>query len=260
MKRFISFCVVAALLSLNVARAQSVLDQLGLSKITGGKTLDSSVPLSQDQMVGALKDALANGVKSAVGELGRTNGFFTNATLRIPMPDKLQKVEKTLRTLHQEKMADEFVLTMNRAAEQAVPVAVDVFADAVKQMSIADAKSILTGPTNAATLYFRKTTSTNLTVRFLPIVKKATDAAHVTKAYKAMMNKSEQLTSSDAFGGFLKSGSEYLNNKAVDVDGYVTDKALDSLFKLVAVEEAKIRSSPAARTTELLQTVFGALK
>lgn len=260
MKRIISWCAVLTVFVSIEVRADGFLD--GLSKITGGsKTLDSSIPLSQDQMVGALKDALAKGVKNAVGELGRSNGFFTNANLRIPMPDKLAKVEKTMRALHQEKMADEFVLTMNRAAEQAVPVAVDVFADAVKQMSIADAKNILTGPTNAATTYFRKVTSTNLTAKFLPIVKKATDSAHVTSAYKSMMNKSEQLTSSDSFGGgFLKSGSDYLNSKAIDIDGYVTDKALDSLFKMVAAEEGKIRASPAARTTELMQTVFGALK
>ncbi len=259
MKRFLSICVLALVLSFPEARAQSVLDNLGLSKITG-KALDSSIPLSQDQMVGALKEALSKGVKGAIGELGRPNGFFTNAALRIPMPEKLQTVEKTLRALKQEKMADDFVLTMNRAAEQAVPVTVDVFADVVKQMSITDARNILTGPTNAATQYFRKVTATNLTAKFLPIVKKATADNKVTGAYKKMMGKSEELTSSDSFGGFLKSGASLVNTKTVDVDAYVTDKALDSLFKLVAIEEGKIRQNPAERTTQLLQKVFGAVK
>jgi hypothetical protein len=188
-----------------------------------------------------------------VGQLGHDGGFLTNLTVKIQMPEKLVLVEKTLRSLKQDKLADNFVAAMNHAAEQAVPEATSVFADAVRQMSIDDAKSILTGPTNAATEFFRRNTSTNLFVRFHPIVEKATASAGVTSAYKKMTaaanGSSNVLTKS--LGGLM--GSD-----AMDVDTYVTNKALDGLFKMVADEEGKIRANPAARTTDLLQKVFGA--
>jgi len=163
------------------------------------------------------------------------------------MPEKLAKVEKTLRALKQEQLADDFMLTMNRAAEQAVPEAASILGNAVKQMTLADAKGILTGGTNAATLFFRRTSETNLLTRFLPIVQKATAQTGVTAAYKQMVDK----TSGGLFSGFVKT-------QAPDLDGYVTQKALDGLFVMVADEERRIRENPAARTTEILQKVFGA--
>ena len=147
--------------------------------------------------------------------------------------------------MKQEKYADDFVNTMNRAAEQAVPVAGSVFADAVQQMSIADAKTILVGTNNAATEYFRKVTQTNLFARFQPIVKNATEQTGVTSAYKQMMDKA-------SFAGSL------LGPDAGDIDGYITHKALDGLFVKIADEEQRIRENPVARTTDLLQKVFGA--
>ena len=130
--------------------------------------------LSQDQMVQGLKDALAKGLQQAIAGLGHDGGFLTNLDVKIPMPEKMQKVEATLRAMKQDKLADDFVATMNHAAEQAVPEAGSVFADALKQMTIEDAKSILSGPNDAATQYFQKTTQTNLYTRFYPIVQKAT--------------------------------------------------------------------------------------
>ena len=147
--------------------------------------------LSQDQVVQGLKEALGKGVQQAVSRLGHEGGFLTNLDVKIPMPEKLRTVEKTLRALKQDKLADEFVTTMNHAAEQAVPEAAGVFGDAVKGMSIADAKTILTGTNNAATQYFRRTTETNLYAKFLPIVKQATDQTGVTSAYKQLMEKAE---------------------------------------------------------------------
>jgi hypothetical protein len=209
--------------------------------------------LSQDQLVGGLKQALSNGLQHAIGTLGHDGGFLTNLNVKIPMPEKLQLVEKTLRSLKQDKLADNFVTTMNHAAEQAVPEAAAVFADAVRQMSIDDAKAILIGPTNAATQFFRRTTETNLFARFHPIVQKATAATGVTSAYKKMTAAANGSSSSltKSFGGLL--GSD-----AMDVDTYVTNKALEGLFKMVADEEAKIRANPAARTTDLLKQVFSA--
>ena len=212
--------------------------------------------LSQDQMVTGLKEALAKGLQQAVGRLGHDGGFLTNLNVKIPLPDKLKKVETTLRSMKQDKLADDFVTTMNRAAEQAVPEAASVFAQAVKQMTIEDAKSILTGPNDAATQYFKKTTSTNLYPRFYPIVQKATEKTGATAAYKNVMAEAGKTKSLGSFGSVL---GGLLEKESLDLDGYVTTKAMDGLFMMVAEEEKQIRQNPVARTTDILQKVFGAL-
>ena len=209
--------------------------------------------LSQDQLVGGLKEALSNGLEHAVGQLGHQGGFLTNLEVKIQMPERLKLVEKTLRSRKQQKLADDFVASMNHAAEQAVPEAASVFADAVRQMTIEDAKAILTGPNDAATQYFRRTTATNLFERFHPIVQKATASAGVTSTYKKMT-----AAAAGSNNSFTKSLGGLMGSDAMDVDTYVTNKALDGLFKMVAGEEAKIRANPAARTTDLLQKVFSA--
>ncbi len=210
--------------------------------------------LSQDQMVQGLKEALGKGVQQAVGGLGRQNGFLSDPSVKIPMPENLQKVERTLRTLRQDKLADEFVTTMNRAAEKAVPEAAAVLGDSVKQMTITDAKSILTGTNNAATQYFRRTSETNLYERFLPIVQKATEETGVTGAYKKMTAKA-----SGGLGGLGGLSGTLLGIQAPDLDDYVTRKTLDGLFVKIADQEKLIRENPVARTTDLLQKVFGAV-
>jgi len=173
------------------ARAD-LLQQLGLSKSksdtnqTSGLSLNA---LSQDQMIGGLKEALAKRVQNAITQLGHDDGFLTNLNVKIPMPEKLRTAEKTLRTLKQEKLADDFVHSMNNAAEKAVPEAASVFSDAIKQMTIGDAKAILTGTNNAATQYFRRVTETNLFARFCPIVTNATQQVGVTAYYKQMLTQ-----------------------------------------------------------------------
>ena len=253
--------VLIAILLWSVSSRAGLLDKLGTyasnsapASATGsGATSAALNALSSDQLVGGLKQALSNGLQHAVGQLGHDGGFLTNLNVKIQMPDKLALVEKTLRSLKQDKLADNFVTAMNHAAEQAVPEATSVFADAVRQMSIDDAKAILTGPTNAATQFFRRTTSTNLFTRFHPIVQKATASAGVTSAYKKMT-----AAASGSSNSLTKSLGGMMGSDAMDVDTYVTNKALDGLFKMVADEEAKIRANPAARTTDLLQKVFGA--
>jgi hypothetical protein len=192
-------------------------------------------------------------VQHAVTNLGHDGGFLTNLDVKIPIPAKLQSVEKTLRFLKQDKMADEFVATMNHSAEQAVPQAAGVFGDAIKAMSIQDAKNILTGTNNAATQYFRRVTQTNLFAKFLPIVKQATDQTGVTSAYNRFMEKASQ---NNPLGSL---GESLLGAESVDLDSYVPGKALDGLFTMIAQEEARIRQNPVARTSELLQKVFGAV-
>jgi hypothetical protein len=222
-----------------------------------GEAQTTLAGLSQDQAVQGLKDALAKGLQGAIANLGHDGGFLTNLNVKIPMPEKLQTVEKAVRAMKQDKLADDFVNTMNHAAEQAVPEAASVFADALKQMSIEDAKGILSGPNDAATQYFQKTTQTNLYAKFYPIVQKATAQTGVTAAYKNLMAKANVTQGLGSFGNTLS--SSLLGKDSMDVDAYVTNKALDGLFKMVAAEEQQIRQNPVARTTATLQKVFGAL-
>jgi len=230
----ILFILIAAwLLIIPIARAD-LLDSLGFGKSKtnqpAGLPANWAASLSQDQMIQGLKEALGKGLQQAIANLGHDGGFLTNLNVKIPMPEKLRTVEKTLRAMKQDNLADEFVTTMNRAAEQAVPAAGSVFVDAVKNMSIEDAKAILAGSNDAATQFFRKTTGTNLFESFLPIVKNATDKAGVTSAYKRVMEKAN---GTKLLGSF---GNSFLNSDAMDVDGYVTNKAMDGLFKMVAEE------------------------
>ncbi len=229
------------------------LDQLKSAFTSTNASAAATSALTSDQMVGGLKEALSKGVEQAVASLGREGGFLTNLNVRIPMPEKLQSVEKALRAVGQHQLADDFVGSMNHAAEKAVPVAAGVFGDAIKQMTIADAKSILSGPDDAATQFFRRATATNLHAKFYPIVQKATDQVGVTAQYKQMMNK---FAAADTLNGlFGKRPTTKLGT--ADIDTYVTDKALDGLFKMVAEEEKNIRANPLARTSDLLQRVFG---
>lgn len=228
--------------------AADVLDRLGLTK--GAESLAA---LSQDQVMSGLKEALARGVQLAVTNLGRTDGFLKDAGVRIPLPESLRKVERGLRAAGQSHLADEFVTTMNRAGEQAVPEAAGVLGDAVRQMTAADAKAIAVGTNTAATDYFRRTAQTNLYARFLPIVKKATEATGVTAAYKRMTEKAG-LGGLGSLGGL---GGTSLGKESLDLDAYVTRKSLDGLFTKIAEQEKSIRDNPAARTTDLLQKVFG---
>jgi hypothetical protein len=248
----IAFVVVLGLCAGTVHSAD-LLDKIGLTKGT-----PSLSALSQEQVMSGLKEALAKGVQMAVTNLGKPDGFLKDVSVRIPLPESLKKVEKGLRAVGQSQLADEFVTTMNRAGEQAVPEAAAVLGDAVRQMSVADAKAIATGTNTAATDYFRRTAGTNLYTRFLPIVKKATEATGVTAAYKRMTEKAS-LGGQGGFGGLGGLAGNTLGKDSVDIDAYVTRKALDGLFVKIAEQEKAIRENPAARTTDLLQKVFGSL-
>ncbi len=201
--------------------------------------------LSNTEMVAGLKEALSEGTQFAVDSLGKEGGFLDNSKVKIPMPDSLSWVEKSLRTLHQDELADEFIDTMNHAAERAVPEAAVIFGAAIRNMSIEDAQEILTGPDDAATQYFRTSTQAELTERMRPIVEEATAQTGVTSAYKNMTARAGGMTS-------------LLPGDATDLDGYVTSKTLDGLFIMIAEEEKKIRENPLARSTDLLKKVFGA--
>jgi hypothetical protein len=244
--------ILTASLILALMLGFSAQAQTSSNKFTGAlKSLITSSNVTSvagaDQIAAGLKEALAKGAEQAVKRLGVTNGFLTNATVKIPMPAELKQVDTTLRKLKQDYLADEFINTMNRAAEKAVPLAAPVFAEAVKQMSIADAKAILNGPKDAATQYFSRTTRETLLKQFQPMVKQATDQVGLTASYKQLTDRAKVL-------------SPFMRTQALDLDTYVTNKALDGLFAMVAMEEEKIRQDPAARTTDLLKKVFGSAK
>lgn len=205
---------------------------------TGG-----TASLSNADLVAGLKQALSQGSRSAVNNLGRVDGFYRNPRVKIPMPDSLEKVEKALRKIKKDEIADDFILAMNRAAERAVPQAAPVFFDAIQRMTFADAREILQGPDNAATVYFRHSSSAELSEKILPLVKQATAATEVTVKYKALTEKL----------GFVAS---LMDKKPPDLDRYITEKAIAGLFAMLADEERLIRQDPASRTTELLRKVF----
>lgn len=201
--------------------------------------------LSNADAVGGLKDALTQSSAAAVAKLGVENGFLGNDKVKIPLPDALQRVESGLRLLGMQKQADELVTAMNRAAEQAVTEAKPLLVGAVRNMSVQDAKGILTGGDTAATEYFRKTTSEQLTRKFLPIVTKATARVGLAEKYNRLAGKGAQLGLVDA--------------KQAKIENYVTQKALDGLFLTIAEQEKAIRKDPVGSATGMASKVFGLL-
>jgi Protein of unknown function (DUF4197) len=210
---------------------------------TGTPAGTGAATLSQTEIASGLKEALKVGVERATSLLGKNGGFLNDATVRIPMPESLQQVERGLRAVGQDALADDFVMSMNRAAEKAVPATTTILVDTIKSMSLEDAKAILDGPDDAATQYFRKQKEVQLTSAIFPIVQDTTAQTGVTSAYKKM---TENL-------GFL---SQFTDPKNFDLDRYVTQKTLDGLFLKLAQEEKLIRHDPVARSTELLKKVF----
>nr|WP_082708925.1 DUF4197 domain-containing protein [Marinobacterium profundum] len=199
--------------------------------------------LSDSDITGGLKEALIQGSRTAIASLGTEGGYLDNPAVRIPLPSQLQIVEKGLRATGQGALADNFITTMNRAAEQAVPLAGDLFVDTIRDMSVEDARSILQGSDDAATQYLREKNSDKLNTLMRPIVADATDKVGVTSAYKGMTGKA----------GILGNVS---NLGSLDLDTYVTEQATDGLFAMIAAEEKRIRENPVARSTDLLKKVF----
>jgi hypothetical protein len=193
-----------------------------------------------------LKQALTDGSIAAVGKLGAVGGFLDNPKVKIPLPPALQRIESALRFAGMRKQADDLVVAMNRAAEAAVPEAKTLLVDSVKQMSVQDAKGILTGGDTAATEYFRRTTQAQLTQRFLPIVKKATEKVGLAEQYNSLAGQASQL-------GLLKKDQS-------TIEGYVTQKALDGLYLMIAEQEKAFRQNPLGATSDIVKKVFGAIR
>lgn len=201
--------------------------------------------LSQADASSGLKDALAQGAQVAVQQLGKPGGFSNNEAVRIELPGKLGKAAKTMKMMGMGDQVDELEAGMNKAAEAAVPQAQAILVDAVKKMSVSDAKGILAGGNDSATQYLNKSSREQIRAKFLPIVKQATDKIGVAQQYNALAGKAA------AFGA--------IDTKSANVENYVTEQALDGLFKMIAQQEETIRKNPAAAATSLAKKVFGAL-
>jgi hypothetical protein len=202
--------------------------------------------LSNQDAVAGLKAALEKGTGVAVDLLGKTDGFYGNSAVKIPLPDSLKQTQKLMRGIGMGKYADELELTMNRAAEAAVPEAKKLFVDSIHKMSVQDAKGILTGGQTSGTEYFKRTTSDQLRAKFLPIVKQSTAKVKLAEKYNQYAQKGMQF-------GLIK-------KEDANLDDYVTQKALDGLFHMVGEEEKKIRQNPVQAGSDIIKKVFGALK
>jgi hypothetical protein len=202
--------------------------------------------LTNQDAARGIKGALTEGAASAVGKLGMPGGFLNNPKVKIPLPPGLDEISKGMRMLGRGQDADELVAAMNRAAEQAVPQAKVLLINAVKTMSIQDAKKILTGGDDSVTQFFRTKTAAPLALKFLPIVKQATDRVGMAQKYDQFASQGSKL-------GLIK-------GDAASIEQYVTSKTLDGLYAMIGEEEHAIRENPAAAGSAIVSKVFGALR
>jgi len=217
------------------AQFDQLLRGLGIGQQTGS--------LTDAKVAAGLKEALKVGTENTVNVTRRLDGYFQNQAIKILMPEKLRSLESGMRVAGFGPQVDEFVLRMNRAAERAAPAAKQIFWDAVGQMTFEDARGILSGKETAATDYFRARTSERLTAAFRPIVSDSMNQVGVTRQYKELVGRFQMLP--------------FARMESFDLDQYVVGKSLDGLFLVLAQEERKIRTDPAARVTDLLKEVFG---
>lgn len=237
--------IIAAILFLGTPAHADLMDKakslLNKDKSQPGGQADGTP--DKDTVAAGLKEALTIGSQNAVKAGSQPDGYFKNPAIKVPLPEKVQKVEKPLRKVGLSKQVDEFIMTMNRAAEKAAPQAKDIFVGAVKEMTILDAINILRGGDTAATDYMRSKTYDKLYGAFKPTVTQAVMSVGVTKAYENLIDKAKK--------------TKLIKDESLDLDHHVTSKALDGLFYLLGQEEKKIRKDPVARVTDLLKKVFG---
>lgn len=235
---------------MNMTRILGVLPAVVITTVINSVIIPPAIAgiadISNADASSGLRQALTDGSAAAVKMLGAENGYFANAKVKIPLPPSLQKVEGAMRMMGMKKQADELVLSMNRAAEAAAPEAKQLLVDAVKKMSVQDAKGILTGGDTAATEYFKRSTQAQLTQRFLPIVKKATDSVGLAQQYNNLAGQGVKL-------GVVKQDD-------ASIETYVTRRALDGLYLMIAEQEKSFRGDPVGASSNIVKKVFGALR
>ena len=223
----------------SILAAQTTLDDL---RKKAEAALGKNQP-SSDRVAAGLKEALTVGTRNAVASTGRVDGFLKNAAIKILLPEKLRGIGKGLRAVGMGQQVDSLEVGMNRAAEQAAPAARQIFINAVKQMTISDARQILSGGDTAATDYFKSKSTAQLTAAFAPIVHKSMENVGVVQQYNKLMQN--------------PLAGELARSKDFDLDQYVVGKTMDGLFYMIGEEEKKIRHDPVAQTTALLREIFG---
>lgn len=229
MKKIVSFLLVFSFIS--CAEMQQVLSQLPQTGTTG--TID---------IAGGLKEALNNGITKQVSKLTATDGFYKNEAVKILLPEELRKVDSGLRRIGLSSLADEGLKVLNRAAEDAVKEATPIFVSAVKNMSFTDARGILLGNDTSATSYLQNSTSVSLYSKFNPVIKNSFSKVGADKVWANIITKYNSIP--------------LVTKVNPDLTDYVTNQAMNGVFKMVAVEEKNIRNNISARTTPLLQKVF----
>ncbi|WP_286919442.1 DUF4197 domain-containing protein [Flavobacterium sp. UBA4197] len=217
------------------AEAQQIFNQLPNKAKTSGI-------LNQTDIAAGLKEALNNGVEKQVVKLTQVDGFYKNEMVKILMPEELQKVDKTLRSIGMGSLADEGIKMMNRAAEDAVKEATPIFVNAVKSMTITDAKNILMGSDNSATNYLQTSTTTALYGKFNPVIKSSFDKVGADKVWSTIITKYNSIP--------------LVKKVNPDLTDYVTNEAMEGVFKMISVEEKNIRTNLNSRTSGLLKKVF----
>lgn len=222
---------------------QSGKDLLG-TVTTQGKVPGQASSLTDGQISSGLKDALRVGTQTVVGQLGKLDGFNADPAIHIPLPDNLQRVKSALNAVGMSAMMDDLELKLNRAAEEATPPAKELFVNAIEAMTLDDVKGIYNGPDDAATRYFQGKMSAPLATKMQPIIDRALNQVGAVQAYDAAMGQYASLP--------------FMPDVKADLNSYVVDKGMAGIFHYLAIEEAAIRANPAKRTTEILQTVFGA--
>jgi hypothetical protein len=237
------FLVSAILLFVASPGRAGFFDDISREILTPNKQSSS---LDNNTIAKGLKEALATGTERAVAQVAKPDGYFGNQLIKILLPERVQQAADLLGKIGYRQQVDGFVLSMNRAAEKAAPLAASYFGDAIRQMTVEDAKGILGGGDTAATKFFENKTRAQLFDAFKPSVAKSMDQVGTARTYKEMIGKYETIPMASLLG-----------TPSLDLDSYVTNKALDGLFTMVAGEEKKIRTNPAARTSDLLKKVFG---
>lgn len=232
--------IILILLAINlsvIANSQSILDK---AKKTFSKN-NSNV--TEEEAGFGVKEALNNGITSAVSFLNKPDAFFKSELYKVLLPPDAKKMEKTLRDIGMGKMADDAIEAINRGAEDAVGYATPIFVDAIKQMTVTDALKLVTGGKNSITEFFRSKTSAKLKAAFMPVIEKSLEKTNATKYYGDAVNRYNKVP--------------FAKKMNPDLSDYVADRTLFALFDRIGVEEANIRSNPAARTSDLLKKVFG---
>lgn len=236
--------MVAPILCVAQLKSLSKKAKIKVTTVAANQTVASNTTNLLDISAG-LKEALNNGISKEVSKLTALDGFYKNETVKILMPEELQKVESRLRKLGMGNLADQGILAMNRAAEDAVKEATPIFIAAVKNMTITDAKSILLGSENAATTYLQGSTDKELYAKFSPVVQKSIGKVGADTIWNTIISKYNQLP--------------FVTKVNPDITDYITDKAMEGVYKMIAVEEKNIRTNLKSRTSPLLQSVFGLL-